>query len=90
MSYVVNTSSSLTHIDTIITKQTTVLQKININAEEEKTDKNTKINSIHPSCQKMILTASLEDGTNTPTVLPIHCIDFFKQNSEVHAQIHIN
>jgi len=83
-------SEALTQLASNVNEQTTVLQQINISAEERKNEKKKGISSIHPSFQKMILAASSKDGTDVPIDPVKNCTDFFKQKSAVHAQIHLN
>jgi len=86
----IDNTVALSQIATNVSEQTTVLQKININAEERKNSKMKGITSIHPSFQKMILAASSEDGTDIPSAVGTQCQAFFKQKSAIHAQIHLN
>ena len=58
----IDNNVTLSQLATNVSKQTTVLKKININAEERKNNKMKGITSIHPSFQKMILAASSEDS----------------------------
>ena len=69
--------------------QTTVLEKLNNFAEKRADKKQKGVASIHTYFNKMILAASSEDVIDVTLVPVKHCSNFFKQKSEVHAQIHL-
>ena len=72
-----------------VSAQTSVLQKMNILAEEKGSLKKKGFSSLHPSTQKMILAASSKNGTDCPESPVATCIEFFSQKSAVHAKIHL-
>ena len=86
----IDNSVALTQLATNVSEQTAVLEKINVTAEEKRNEKKKGITSLHPSFQKMILSASSTDGTDTALDPSAHCIDFYKQKTAIHAQIHLN
>ena len=85
----IKTSEALSQLAINVSEQTTVLQSLNNIAEENAKKKPKGVDSLHPNTLKMLLFASSEDGTDTPSTPTQSCVDFFAQKSAPHAQIHL-
>ena len=83
-------SEALAQLATNVCEQTAILEKINVTAEMRRSEKAKGITSLHPSFQKMILSASSTDGTDPALDPSDHCREFYKQKTSIHAQIHLN
>ena len=86
----IDNSDALAQLATNVSEQTAVLEKINVTSEMKRYEKTKGITSLHPSFQKMILSASSIDGTTSALAPSDHCMEFFKQKTSIHAQIYLN
>ena len=86
----VNPSAALSQLAINVGEQTSVLEKINNFAEESAKKKTKGFGNLHPIFQKMILFASSDNGTDSPSEQTESCSAFFDQKSSSHAQIHLH